>query len=490
MKFENSRGWLSEISDNVNCTMSLSKIIQNSCQELLQAIRSSSLNYCVQETPFSIYLTVRKSVNPNFKNATSASVNSHETEKKIKILEAENSALNQNYADAVAELENQTKTIGKLEVTIHQLHKKIDESKETDEASINTLQIKNEQLRAENKNVKNQNEELNEDLVHTRKLLKSSEELSSEHLEKKVFDLEEKLADHEYLKINNVRLKSATERLNNDVVRVRSKAKLEKERITKDHKKEIKAWKKKLSHEVKLKKKPEKLIHKEDSSSRIFASSDLLLNNCIENNNFEDFTPKACSTESFSRASPFFTSVSGIAEHASSSIQSSKTRSIISTNTSMVSFTEESETSCTICAEIIADYMPKYFKGIETNPACINCQNPSSPDITPMRDSNCLDSTNRDSRCLDSTTRDSTSLDSTLRDSTCLDSITSLDMIGLDSTYLVTTSKKSFYMDSVQLPKKSLFPPWTYDVCKTDIPWGHTWEQTIHSKKHRDEPKY
>ena len=58
--------------------------------------------------------------------------------RKSKFLKLKKGALNQNYADAVAELENQTKTIGKLEVTIHQLHKKIDESKETDEASINT----------------------------------------------------------------------------------------------------------------------------------------------------------------------------------------------------------------------------------------------------------------------------------------------------------------------------------------------------------------
>ena len=60
-------------------------------------------------------------------------------------------------------------------------------------------------------------------------------------MQKKVSDLEKKLSDYEYLKINNVRLKGATEQLNNEVVRVRSKAKLEKEKNNIDHKKETKA---------------------------------------------------------------------------------------------------------------------------------------------------------------------------------------------------------------------------------------------------------
>ena len=112
-----------------------------------------------------------------------------------------------------------------------------------------------------------------------------------------------------------------------------------------------------------------------------------------------------------------------------------------------------------------------------------NCQDPSS-----------LDSTPGNSTCLDSNTRASTCLDSTSRDSTCLDNTTSLDMIGLDSTCLVNTSMNSFTRDttqgnSVQPSRKSLFPPWTCEVCYTDIPWGQTWEQVIHRKKHRDEPK-
>ena len=37
--------------------------IQKSCSEILNSVRNSKLNFSCQETPFSIYLTVRKSWN-------------------------------------------------------------------------------------------------------------------------------------------------------------------------------------------------------------------------------------------------------------------------------------------------------------------------------------------------------------------------------------------------------------------------------------------
>ena len=80
----------------------------------------------------------------------------------------------------------------------------------------------------------------------------------------------------------------------------------------------------------------------------------------------------------------------------------------------------------------------------------------------------------------------------TPRDSTCLESTTSLDAIGLDTTYLGTTSMNNFTVATTQVNSpstKPLFPPWTCQICQADIPLGRTWEQTLHMKKHRDEPK-
>ena len=48
-----------------------------------------------------------------------------------------------------------------------------------------------------------------------------------------------------------------------------------------------------------------------------------------------------------------------------------------SLNLSLMFQEEDSRTLCTICAEPIDCYIPKYFLGLEINPACQDCQDPS-----------------------------------------------------------------------------------------------------------------
>ena len=153
-----------------------------------------------------------------------------------------------------------------------------------------------------------------------------------------------------------------------------------------------------------------------------------------------------------------------------------------------LSLTTKLETiDCTICAEPIPDYEPELFWGvempIEMNPACESCKAVDIEVVTLAKD---------DLETKQVQFEDPSSLDSTSEDSNCLDSTTSSDMIGLDTTCLSTTSMNSFSMGTTQVNStstKSLFPPWTCKVCQADIPWGQTWEQVLHSKKHRDEPK-
>ena len=127
---------------------------------------------------------------------------------------------------------------------------------------------------------------------------------------------------------------------------------------------------------------------------------------------------------------------------------------------------------CTICAEEIPNYIPKYFNGIEINPSCDDCQDPSlplpcKPNMFPIN------------------------LPSLA--TTSMTSTASLDMIGLDFTSLGTTSINSFTSDTTQANSvqstKSLFPQWTCKDCQKDIPSDQTWEQVLHTKKHRDEAK-
>ena len=52
----------------------MSDCVQSSCDFLLQAVRNSGLNFSCQETPFSIFLTVRKSFVKTFQFQASGNI--------------------------------------------------------------------------------------------------------------------------------------------------------------------------------------------------------------------------------------------------------------------------------------------------------------------------------------------------------------------------------------------------------------------------------
>ena len=88
------------------------------CEFLLQQIRSSNLNFILEETPFSAYLTIRKSFlkNINSSNLLTTFNNSEEMlKKKIADLEAENLYLKSDNFDLRTELKNSEHNIIKLE---------------------------------------------------------------------------------------------------------------------------------------------------------------------------------------------------------------------------------------------------------------------------------------------------------------------------------------------------------------------------------------
>ena len=47
----------------------------------------------------------------------------------------------------------------------------------------------------------------------------------------------------------------------------------------------------------------------------------------------------------------------------------------------------EVETACTICAEHMPNYLPKYFSNIEINPACENCRGSSVSSVSSSNES-------------------------------------------------------------------------------------------------------
>ena len=57
--------------------MSPEILISDKCTKILNQVRSSDLNFAIQETPFSMYLTIRKSLNKNCRNHSSQVSNPH-----------------------------------------------------------------------------------------------------------------------------------------------------------------------------------------------------------------------------------------------------------------------------------------------------------------------------------------------------------------------------------------------------------------------------
>ena len=135
----------------------------------------------------------------------------------------------------------------------------------------------------------------------------------------------------------NETLDNLTISLHSQLIQFKEKAKKELLDSRKELKKEIKSWRKDLGEEVKknikLEKKLEDLLKKEPA-------------------NDEKVDQNAVSP-------PFAASTSSNVSPPSASVL------------------HDSRTVCTICAEPINYYVPKYFLGIEINPACQNCQDSS-----------------------------------------------------------------------------------------------------------------
>ena len=91
-----------------------------SLHSIMNNIRSTSLNYAIQETPFSIFVTVRNSLNtskiPRTPTPTSDYLDSDVEQvsrlvARCNFLEQANESLKTKYEDEVIENENKTKCI-------------------------------------------------------------------------------------------------------------------------------------------------------------------------------------------------------------------------------------------------------------------------------------------------------------------------------------------------------------------------------------------
>ena len=109
----------------------MSARIESSYRAILNSARSSGLHFCLQETPYSCYITVRKSlINPNASHVfvpDQSSTRLKETSEVDQIksrnffLENSNVKISQSYQYAIEELEERAQSIGSLKSEIKNL---------------------------------------------------------------------------------------------------------------------------------------------------------------------------------------------------------------------------------------------------------------------------------------------------------------------------------------------------------------------------------
>ena len=114
--------------------MAMSDCVQSSCDFLLQSVRNSGLNFFCQETPFSIFLTVRKSFvrsvqfqpsGNNFNSVNNRFEKNHELIEENKSLKEAFYKLKVDYEHAIGECESNQNEIEDLKEKLVILNEKL-----------------------------------------------------------------------------------------------------------------------------------------------------------------------------------------------------------------------------------------------------------------------------------------------------------------------------------------------------------------------------
>ena len=186
--------------------------IQDSFAPVLNSIRSSNLNYSLQETPFSFYLTLRKSfIQPSRLPASATQlqalklpesspnlqIENELLSRKCNTLEREYQTLKDCFEEATLEIEANNSTTNDLKTRLENLHSKL----ETSEKIIvekSDMENKLKAVYSDNIKVKEENTELKKEISILRPELKLSRKDKKDlekRLEKSNHSYEKKLKD-------------------------------------------------------------------------------------------------------------------------------------------------------------------------------------------------------------------------------------------------------------------------------------------------------
>ena len=251
--------------------MSSKIALQTSCNSILNNVRNSSLNYALHETPFSIYITLRKT-EVKFKDTS----NIYSVPVKSENASVDNKAyhaVKDDLVDALKELEAKCEHIKRLENSLENYDEKL--------SKYLFLEEKYVKITAENKSLAS-------------KIVTSDKELENrlrdyKRIGEEALDNNKKLLEEiKCLKDHNDRLETSTKKLNAQMISNQIKSKKEKDELIKENKVEIRTLKTALGQErkktIKLEKELENIqqVHKpsETKATNTNVSSDFMSISC------------------------------------------------------------------------------------------------------------------------------------------------------------------------------------------------------------------
>ena len=183
--------------------------LETTCNFLLHAIRTSGLNFSCQETPFSIYVTVRKSYiqsrfsqTPEIKAAqehSSSEIELTKVKENFEELFERHKRLEESYLKTKNEYEDVIEGCQSNYITIENLNRLNEEKSariENLELNINNLKDNKKSLETKNENVSTENKSIKQEITELRNEVKSaSKELKFLKKEKRdtTHDLEKKI---------------------------------------------------------------------------------------------------------------------------------------------------------------------------------------------------------------------------------------------------------------------------------------------------------
>ena len=243
--------------------------VQESCNSIMHHIRASSLNFKIEETPYSIFLTVRKSFSKNFSshpspsflvsNACDLSEFQSELEKlkeenielraKNHDLEQANAVISRNFQEDALESEASKVDLENAQHKIANIDRKLSMT----ESSLNSLELiklqlerKHEKTCSELKSSKSESEELKKEIlkmnVAFKSLKKETQELKSEQVKilKSKDDTIEDLLSYKMQKSSEEKeLKKKEKKINQKLKRLENREAKLKVEIKKVEKKKV-----------------------------------------------------------------------------------------------------------------------------------------------------------------------------------------------------------------------------------------------------------